>query len=507
MRLARIFVLWLIAMPTASAEEDVDSPASRAIVDGKVSVGRAVFETDPQRRRQSFEEASRHFSLVLDHGLVATKDERDEARDYLRQLQQEIDANRLADRAHSIRVLVVTCNLDGSITRRNDEKYRALAYKVKDRKDPELARRVYEKSLETVRIRTTWTAEDRNHLRAALERAAALVFRWSRGRVRPEFKVESLTTRIDDLRRQRRSRGMWLLGDPPDDRKKTKQDAPPEVLKAIEKFGPGKYDFVLLAPKYEKGDDSLRQPGWAAEAATAFAPIDGRVRVGHLSLEAHGDGRKADGKTEEPPFDLVVVDRLYALMREAIAVDAGGYPSGERFVPSRVQGLADWIPPFDRTLKRGFREYPRGEALYEEVLGAYFTEGMFEASSRLTRAFREAARLRPTDLGRPMADGDPSTGMKLRRGRTLDLELRSATSARALGILLGVAPGKGDPVPLAVRIETPEGPKRYTLEAPLRPGPHRLALPDSLKIRALSIEFMDEVESPDSVEVREILFW
>jgi len=469
---------------------------------GKVAVGEAVFAPDPRDRRAAFARAERAFESVLEHGLRAEAAALEEARAYLRELHTELEPNRLEDRAIPVRVLVVACGLDGEITRMNWEKYRTLAYKARDRSDPEEARRIREKSLETVRVRTSVSPEERARLEAHLERAARAFFEWSRGRARLEIELRTVSGRIRDLR-QRGGRALWVLGTAAERRGAR---GPEEILDEIRRMHPEQYDFVLVVPDYERGDDALPAPSDDAERAATFEPLDGVIGIAHLALMARGDGRKEDGFDERPDYWLRVIDRVYELLRAAIVRDAGGAGVGEPLRPRRVQGLDAWLPAPDRELVVGYKRYPPGQAFYGEVFAHWFGPGMFRGATRATSDLRSSRAMRIRSGDPPLVDRDLRTGGRLAPASPLRLEFGRPSEVGAIGLVFGSA--HTELVEVAVTVDTAEEAHAVKRVGSLQPGrAWRFALPSKLKIHGLSIELRRVEATPTPVELREILFW
>lgn len=510
-------IVWAAAVGVVAAgargrdtEADTD-PAQQHLEQGKIAIGEAVFETDPAVARARFQAARRAFEQVLDQGLAAPAEVLREARDYITQLGNELEDNRLIGKAVPLRVLVVPCNLEGTLQRFNREKYRELAYKIRDRSDPEIARKVREKSIETVRVATTWSVEDRNYLRGALDRAARLFFEWTRGAGRLEFDMQPLTKRISDLRLRRGGgRALWLLGTT---EARAGDQGDEEILERLKKLSPGRYDFVLLVPKYERGDDVLEKPSRSSEERARFAPVDGSVGIGYLALDARSDGKKQDGAVVDRSFEIAIVDRVYELLREAVTRDCGAVAAdwSAAFNPAKIDGLDAWLPPCTDPLKRGYREFDRGEPFYREVLGNWVSPGMLRAATRLTSALRESRKtVASGPLAAAICDRDPRSGVPLEVGSPFRIDLRGAPRARAVGILLG------GPAPAAMRgqlvVEGDEGELRRPFTIPANPGrPFRVAIADEpLKIRRITIEILNGGpvdEGPGSVDVREVLLF
>lgn len=475
-------------------------PLQVRLAEAKALVGAGVVASDPRERRRAFEAANRQFGTVLDAGPDTEVSWLEEARDYRRALQTGIDANRLAENAVTWRVLVVACNLDGTIRRFNRERYRELAYKVKDRQDPKAAARAREMAMETIRIGTEWNVEDRNYLRSELQRAASFVFDWSRGAIRLEFEIQPLTKRIRDLRSRRGGgRAMWLLGDPD---ARAGDAGPEEILERIDRFRPESYDLVLLAPKYERGDDALPKPSASSEEGMAFAPIGGRVPVRHLALAARDDGKKLDGSVAAPPFAIAIVDRVYAGMRDSLARAylRTGYDGPAD--AAAVARLSSWLPPFDRELERGYHVIQRGEAWYREVLGTWISRGMADSAGAIARAFADAERVRSDGDVSAWFDRDPRTGAVLAGDAAQAVVLRAAKSASEITLVLGRALEPDT----RIRLVLGDG---VTLEGPSKPGPSaliRLQMPEPLKIREFSIETVcEDAPTSGAVDLREIL--
>jgi len=486
-----------------AAEEAGGGGRVDAMRRGKIAVGEGAVSQDPRVRREAFARALPEFRAVLDEGPSAPPERLAQARTWIRQLRAEQEPNRLLERALEIRVLVVLCPLEGVVRRFNAEKYRALAYKVRDREDPEIARQVRERSYERVRIGTSFGVEDRNHLKGWLDRAVSLVFDWSRGDLALDFRVESISGRVSDLRERRGSgRGLWLLGDPPRGEDGPANADPAQVLEKIERLSPGDADVVLLVPKYERGGEALPRPSANAERRARFAPWDGRTPIAHLAFESRPDGKATDGAALERTFALDVVDRVYeALRQSAVRYRTGGDP--QRALESEaVEGAAPWWPPSDETLRIGYRELPVGEELYAEVFGSWISPGMVGDALALPRAFRSAKRVRVDRAAAACVDGDVSSG-------------RRATTESPI-----VTGPEGLPANVRIRLEPDgdgaDGPGEERVLAPAAPGrggvPIRFALAGPLKIRRVSIEVLegeedDETALPRSVDVREVMFF
>ncbi len=482
---------------------------------GKVVVGEGAVSPDPRVRREAFARALPEFRAVLDEGPVASPDRLAEARAWIRQLRAESDGNS-SEATSVVRVLVVLCPLEGVIRRFNAEKYRALAYKVRDREDPEVARKVRERSFEDVRIGTNFGIEDRNHLKAQVERAERHVAEWSRGELRFEMRVESISGRVSDLRsRPGAGRSLWLLGNPRGREGGKKNTGPPEVYEKLERLNPEDADVVLLVPKYERGDDALPRPSVRQEQRARFRPWRGRTPVAHLGFEARPDGKAVDGAVQERTFALEIVDRVFEALRQSAVRVSLGSDLAEACSDEALEKAAGWWPPCHEKLRIGYRELPVGAEWYEEVLGSWVSPSMIRAAIGLPRVVDGAVRVRTGRVASECFDGDLSTGLRAGAGEPLRIEMRSPVSATAVVLVTGPA---GLPAGTLVRLEAASGSEAApgeTLELaePLRGGvPIRFDLDGELKIGGLSIEVQSGEEDGDSdhpvpVDLREVAFF
>jgi hypothetical protein len=472
----------------------------------KVSLGAATLGADPHGRDAVFRDAELLFEHVIDRAPDSTREQRDEARDFLRAIHLDLPPNRIPEKAVTLRALVLEVTIEADVQKFDRKKFNDLSQHMKNKRDSKEVEKLMAQCTSKATVKTTFGADDEKYLKRKTDEAAALLFDWSRGKLALDVTIDKLPRRLAPSPEHPERHGFW----PPASFAGPARDRPEEDLLAYLAGKRGSPpDLIVLVPKYEKGDDDIPGPDDAAELAARFAPLFGRTAIAHARLYYPPAEAASDGNLKVSPMDERLLARIVRALEPLLFANLGCTNPDWRVEGSGRPKASDLLPDPSAKLKVGYQEFVPGRSLLREILSSFLTHDM---SAAIVRTAHELDGRREPVFSRvsspppgALFDGDLSTAYRFPSvNAPMTVELARPTNVSEIAFVADT----GDASPRDLEVTYGDGDKSWRFSLTLERAPmkaQRVKLPAPVAMKTLEVVVHSVHGAGDGGGLREIV--